>query len=157
MPILGEKGFPGDAGGKETTSQCRRQETRVRSRHQEDPLEEGMATHSSILAWWIPMDRGAWRATVHRAAKSRTRLKQLSTHGCTHIRWKTAVITQPTFMSFKGGNNWTGALFKFQQGDLSRVITNKCILSIKVISVEKQSRMYNTIHLKVTKQKMHIL
>ena len=31
----------------------------------EDPLEEGMATHSSILAWRITMDRGAWRATVH--------------------------------------------------------------------------------------------
>ena len=29
----------------------------------EDPLEEGMATHSSILTWRIPMDRGAWRAT----------------------------------------------------------------------------------------------
>ena len=29
------------------------------------PLEEGMATHSSILAWRIPMDRGAWRAVVH--------------------------------------------------------------------------------------------
>ena len=38
----------------------------------EDPLEEGMATHSSILAWRIPMDRGAWQATVHRAEKSRT-------------------------------------------------------------------------------------
>ena len=35
---------------------------------QKDPLEEGMATHSSILAWRIPMDRGAWRATVHRVA-----------------------------------------------------------------------------------------
>ena len=95
--------------------------------------------------------------TVHRAAKSWTWLKRLSRHTCTHIKWKTAVITQPTFMSFKGGNNWTGALFKFQQGDLSRVITNKRILSIKVVSVEKQSRMYNTIHLKVTKQKMYIL
>ena len=29
----------------------------------EDPLEEGMATHSSILAWRIPMDRGAWWAS----------------------------------------------------------------------------------------------
>ena len=38
-------------------------ETRVRSLGWEDPLEEGMATHSSILAWMIPMDRGAWRAT----------------------------------------------------------------------------------------------
>ena len=34
--------------------------------------EEGMATHSSILAWRIPMDRGAWRAMVHGVAKSRT-------------------------------------------------------------------------------------
>ena len=37
-----------------------------------------MATHSSILAWRIPMDRRAWWATVHRVAKSRTRLKWLS-------------------------------------------------------------------------------
>ena len=36
----------------------------------EDPLEEGMATHSSILAWRIPMDRGAWQATVYGVTKS---------------------------------------------------------------------------------------
>ena len=36
----------------------------------EDPLEEGMATHSSILAWRISMDRGAWWAIVHGVAKS---------------------------------------------------------------------------------------
>ena len=36
------------------------QETWVRSVGWEDPLEEGMATQSSILAWRIPMDRGAW-------------------------------------------------------------------------------------------------
>ena len=46
----------------------------------EDPLKKGMATHSSILAWRIPMDRGAWRAIVHRVAKSQTQLKRLSTH-----------------------------------------------------------------------------
>ena len=40
-------------------------ETWVRSLGWEDPLEEGMATHSSILAWRIPMDRGAWWATAH--------------------------------------------------------------------------------------------
>ena len=38
-------------------------ETWAQSLAWEDPLEEGMATHSSILAWRIPMDRGAWRAT----------------------------------------------------------------------------------------------
>ena len=37
-------------------------------------LEEGMATHSSILVWRTPMDRGAFRATVHGVAKSWTRL-----------------------------------------------------------------------------------
>ena len=47
---------------------------RVRSLGQEDPLEEDMATHSSIFAWRIPMDRGAWWATVHGVAKSQTRL-----------------------------------------------------------------------------------
>ena len=40
----------------------------------EDPLEEGMATHSSILAWRILMDREAWRAKVHGVARSRTQL-----------------------------------------------------------------------------------
>ena len=39
---------------------------------QEASLEESMATHSSILAWRIPMDRGAWQAAVHRVTKSGT-------------------------------------------------------------------------------------
>ena len=46
------------------------QETRVQSLGQEDPLEEGMATHSSILAWRIPMGRGAWQAAVLVVLKS---------------------------------------------------------------------------------------
>ena len=50
------------------------QETWVPSLGWEDRLEEGMATHSSILAWRIPMDREAWWATVHGVAKSWTRL-----------------------------------------------------------------------------------
>ena len=44
----------------------------VQSLGQEDLLEEEMATHSSILAWKILMDRGAWWATVHSVAKSQT-------------------------------------------------------------------------------------
>ena len=52
-------------------------ETWVRFLGGEDPLEEGIATHSSIFAWRIPMDRGAWQATVHKVAQSWT---QLSTH-----------------------------------------------------------------------------
>ena len=40
------------------------QETHVQSLGQEDPLEKEMATHLSILAWEIPLDRGAWWATV---------------------------------------------------------------------------------------------
>ena len=35
-------------------------ETQVRPLGREDPLEEGMAAHSSLLAWRIRMDRGAW-------------------------------------------------------------------------------------------------
>ena len=46
------------------------QETRVLSLGLEDPLENGMAPQSSILAWRIPMDRGAWRATIHWVAES---------------------------------------------------------------------------------------
>ena len=46
------------------------QETWIRSLGWEDPLEEGMATHSSILAWRIPKDRGVLWATVYRVAES---------------------------------------------------------------------------------------
>ena len=52
-----------------------------------------MATHSNILAWRIPMDRGAWWATVHRVAKSQTQLKRLSTH------------QQPFIWGFSGGSD----------------------------------------------------
>ena len=54
------------------------QETRVQSLVQEDPLEEGMATHSL----GNPMDRGAWQTTVFRVAKNQTWLKRLSMQAC---------------------------------------------------------------------------
>ena len=48
------------------------QETRTRFLGQEESLEEGMATHSSILAWRIPMARGACWATAHGVIESNT-------------------------------------------------------------------------------------
>ena len=58
-------GFPGSSASKETI--CNAGDLGW-----EDPLEEGIATHSSILAWRIRMDRGTWWATVHGVAKSQT-------------------------------------------------------------------------------------
>ena len=48
--------------------------TKVQSLGLEDPLEERMATHSSILAWRIPIDSGTWLVTVHGISQSRTQL-----------------------------------------------------------------------------------
>ena len=59
--------FPGGAGGKQPV-----RETQVPSFGQEDPLEEEMATSSSILAWKTSVNRGVWRATVRGVAKSQT-------------------------------------------------------------------------------------
>ena len=53
-------------------------ETWVRFLGWVDPLEEGVAPHSSILAWKIPMGGGAWQAAVHGVAESRTRLSDLA-------------------------------------------------------------------------------
>ena len=50
------------------------QEIQIQSLSWEDPLEEEMATHSIILAWESPMDRGAWWATIRRVAESWTKL-----------------------------------------------------------------------------------
>ena len=46
----------------------------VQSLDLEDPLEKEMATHFNILAWRIPMNRGAWQATAYGITKSWTRL-----------------------------------------------------------------------------------
>ena len=54
------------------------QEMQVQPLGWEDPLEEGTATYSSILAWKILMDQGAWWATLHGVAKSRTRLSDFT-------------------------------------------------------------------------------
>ena len=63
--------FSDGSVGKESTCSV---ETWVQSLGWEDLLEEGMATHFSILAWRIPMHRGACQATIHGVAKSWTQL-----------------------------------------------------------------------------------
>ena len=73
------KRLPWWLSGKESTCNAQATGKWVRSLGQEDPLEEGMAIHSSILAWRIPWIEEPGRATVHRVSKSQTRLKQLST------------------------------------------------------------------------------
>ena len=65
------RGFPGSSAGKELPAML---ETWVQSQGWEDPLEKGKATLFSLLARRIPMDRGAWWATVCGVAKSWTRL-----------------------------------------------------------------------------------
>ena len=62
--------FPGVSDGKE--SACLQFMRHGFNPSQEDSLKKGMATHSSILAWRIPMDRGAWQDTVHRATRCQT-------------------------------------------------------------------------------------
>ena len=62
------------------------QETRVQFLGREEPLEEGMTAHSSILAWRIPMDRGARQAAVHEAAEL-DMAERLSTHAVRPPRW----------------------------------------------------------------------
>ena len=69
-------------------------ETWVWSLGWEDPLEENMATHSSILAWRISMDRGAWWTTVYRVAKSQTRLSNW-----TELNWQSIDFSRPEYWS----------------------------------------------------------
>ena len=66
------RGFPGGSVVKDPSTM---QEMWVWSLGWEGPLEEEMATHSSILAWKILMDRGAWQATVHGIINSPTLLR----------------------------------------------------------------------------------
>jgi len=60
-------GFPGGSDSKESPRN-------VGDLGWKDLLEEGMTSHSNILAWRIPMDRGTWQAAVHGVAKSWTQL-----------------------------------------------------------------------------------
>ena len=73
------------------------QKTWVQSLGWEDPLEEGLATHSGILAWGIPKEGGAWQAAVHGTAEldmtERLSTAQHSTeHNCQWIRGRNETV-----------------------------------------------------------------
>ena len=89
----------------------------------EDPLEEGMAIHTSILVWRIPMDRGAWRATVHGVTKSWT---QLSNYIYTQSSWTEGSLYIDSYRlgdlllhGFIRTTSWALANLHFQSGSLS--------------------------------------
>ena len=75
MPVFDSvQSFPGGSVVRNLSATQETQKTWILSLGREDPLEEEMATHSSILAWKIPWARGTWWATVHGVAKSQTQL-----------------------------------------------------------------------------------
>ena len=98
-------------------------ETWDQSRGWEDPLEEGMGTYSSILAWIIPMDKGTWQATVHGVTKSQTPLsdftftfhfhaleKEMATHSSV-LAWRIPGMGEPgglpSMGSHRVGHDWS--------------------------------------------------
>ena len=101
-------GFPGSSAGKESAGSSG---DLVWSLGLEDPLEGVMGTHTSILAWRIPTDRGAWWATVHGVVKNRNnwatqcRPAQHRIPLCvwttaslsTHLRWTSRLLPCPYY------------------------------------------------------------
>ena len=82
-------GFPGSSVGKESVCSA----GDLGSSPWEDPLEEGMATQSTIPVRKIPMDRGAWQATGHGVTESQTRLGSQAQHTLLLV---TATLIGPT-------------------------------------------------------------
>ena len=83
-------GFPGGTSGTDTACQYRRpKETQVGSLGREDSLEEGMATHSRILAWRIP------RTEEPGGLQSRHKLSDTTERGHMHGQLHGAVSAEP--------------------------------------------------------------
>ena len=79
---ISDWGFPCGSVVKNLHSMQEMQETQVQSLSWEDPLEEGMLTHSRIPSWRITRteEPRAWQVTVHSITQSQTQLRWLSTH-----------------------------------------------------------------------------
>ena len=69
---MGSMGFPSGSEVKNPPAMQEPEETQVRSLGQEDPLEEGMATHCSIPAWRILRTEEFWWVIIHKVAESDT-------------------------------------------------------------------------------------
>ena len=78
-------GFPSGTNGKKPIYQCRRHKMWVRSPGSGRSLGEGNGNLLQYSCLEMPMDRGAWQATVHAVTQSPTQLKRLSTHTFIHI------------------------------------------------------------------------
>ena len=118
-------------------------ETPVRSLGREEPLEKEIATHSSILAWRIPMDRGAWWASVHGVAKS---WLWLSMHAGTCKRKLTHKQTQkePLGYSWRSWMKDVCATFPpvCKVKELSR--TRRCTLTLVLVKLSGWSHVLET-------------
>ena len=88
--------FPGYSDGKESACNVRDLGSIPGWEH---PLEKGMATNSSILAWRIPMVSRAWQATIHGVAKNRTRLSD-EAHTCILFIFKCSQIQKISLCSW---------------------------------------------------------
>ena len=102
-----------------------------------------MATHSGILAWRIPMDRGAWRATVPGVAKSQT---QLSEHA--HMVPGKLRISYDDddgcYLDIRGipPNSELVASSSYYSGDPSICITSSCVLFVIAVSPKMYCALY---------------
>ena len=95
------------------------QETRVQRLGWEEPLEKGLATYSNILAWKIPMDRGAWQAKNQRVAESdmteqpALSLSSIPNRRETHrsVLNEPPLSTQLTWMQDEDCHQWQSLIF----------------------------------------------
>ena len=94
-------------------------ETWIQSLGWEDTLEEGMATHSSILVQKITMDRGTWWATVHGVTESDT------TEGLTEQHFILYSGLSPQLLFFRPLSDLFWDYFSYLMGETKDVLTTK--------------------------------
>ena len=138
-------GFPGGTGGKEPACKCRRHRDMgsIPASGRSPGGGNGNTLQYSCLE--NPMDRGAWQATVHRVAKSQTRLKRLSMHMCTfiyihiyiYISWRRKWQPTPVFLpgEFHGQRSLAGCSpWSHRESDMTKWLT------------QTHTRVYTYIH-----------